>query len=171
LIYHQGLFHGGLAGEGRHGAEVSIMARKNSKKTLPFVTRVYVEGRTGHKISDFEIDSPTLSQILEAIKMLNGKNTTMVILEMDGKNFGIAGGTQGRFTGELTYGIDDAFYTLLSSTEPAKPIEEELELVTGQQAVLVPPRQILNLSTILKAGRYFAEHGTMCPELFWEKRV
>jgi Immunity protein Imm1 len=147
------------------------MGNKKPTQTPRHVTRVHVEDRTGHKTSDVVIDCPTLTQVLDALKMLNGKNTTMVLLEMEGKNFGIAGGTAGRFTGELTYGIDDAFYTLLSSRNPAKPDDEEIELVTGQQAVLVPQRQVLDRTTVLKASRYFVAHGTMCPELIWEKHA
>ena len=130
---------------------------------------VYVEDRMGNKVNDVQIHDPTLTQVIKAVRRLNGKNTTMVILELQGKRLCIAGGTKGRYVGELTYGIDDAFYTLLNSSEPVKPGDAEVELVTGQQAVTVPPREVLDLQIVLKAAEHFADHGTMCSTLIWRK--
>jgi hypothetical protein len=145
------------------------LAGERSEGTSVYVTSVHVEDRTGHNINDYVIDFPTVAQVLNAIRLLNGNNVTLVSLQMDGKNFGIGGGTDGRFTGELSYGIDKALYSLLSSREPSEQQGKDLELVVGQQAVLVPRTSVLNLTTILKAGRHFAEHGEMCPDLIWEK--
>src|SRR2546421_531910 len=107
-----------------------VMTRQPPQSRTCQVKRVYIEDRVGRRNMDVAVTAPTLEQVLDAVRRLNGDNTTMVILEMDGKQFGIAGGTSGRYMGELTYGIDDAFYTLLSSAEPAKPGDEEVELVT-----------------------------------------
>lgn len=145
------------------------MTNKKSENPSPHVTRVYVENRTGHGINDYVIESPTVFQVLDAIKLINGSTITMVILQMDGKNFGVGGGTNGRFTGELAFGIDKAFYSLLSSEGPATQKDKELDLVVGQQAVLVPKKAVLNRGTVLKAARFFAEYGDMCPDLYWEK--
>ena len=145
------------------------MKKKNDRSGGTQVQCVYVEDRIGNKVNDVEIHDPTLKQVVQAVRRLNGKNTTMVTMELEGKRLCIAGGTKGRYVAELTYGIDDAFYTLLHSREPVKPGGSEVELVTGQQAVTAPGREVLDLRTVMKAVEHFANHGTMCSTLIWRK--
>jgi hypothetical protein len=147
------------------------MAKKNTTtKRRVQLYLLCIEDRVVHTINDVEILGPTLRQVLEAVRRLNGKNTTSINIDLVRKNLTISGGNEGRYIAFLTYGVDDAFYNLLSTRTPAKANEQELDVVAGQQCGLFPRRQVLDFKTVLRAARHFARHGTKCPSLIWEKQ-
>jgi hypothetical protein len=131
-----------------------------------------IEDRVVHTINDVEILGPTLKQVLEAVRRLNGKNTTSINIELVRKHLTISGGNEGRYIAFLTQvkAGEEIFFNLLSSRAPAKASDQKLEVVAGRQCGLYPRRQVVDLKTVLRAARHFALYGTKCPPLIWEKQ-
>jgi hypothetical protein len=44
-------------------------------------------------------------------------------------------------------------------------------VVAGQLAGLFPRRHVLDLKTVRQAARHYAQWGTRCPSLMWEKQA
>src|SRR5262249_31636538 len=65
--------------------------------------RLYVEDCVRHAHNDIEILGPTLRQILEAVRRLNGKNTAPINIDLGSKHLTISGGNEGCYIAFLTH--------------------------------------------------------------------
>jgi hypothetical protein len=149
------------------------MAKKKTtrkRRIQPYL--LYIEDRVVHTINDVEILGPTLKQALEAVRRLNGKNTTNIIVDLGSKHLTIGGGNEGRYIAFLTQikAGEETFFNLLSSRAPAEANKEELGVIAGRQYGLYPRRQVVDLKTVVLAARHFAQYGTRCPSLISEKQ-
>jgi hypothetical protein len=104
---------------------------------------------------------------IDAVKSLDGRTTTQVVLEGDDKALLIGGGNDGRYNVVLAVNIDEAFFNLLNSH--GSP-DREVRIVTGGQAGLFPETQSVSLEAVLKAATYFFDSGGMNPNLAWEQQ-
>jgi hypothetical protein len=147
--------------------------KKTTTKRRVELYLLSIEDRVVHTINDVEILSPTLKQVLEAVRRLNGKNTTSINIELVRKHLTIGGGNEGRYIAFLTQirAGEETFFNLLSSRAPAKASDEELGVVAGRQYGLYPRRHVVDLKTAIRAARHFALYGTKCPSLIWEKQA
>ena len=147
--------------------------KKTTTKRRVQLYLLYIEDRVVHTINDVEILSPTLKQVLEAVRRLNGKNTTLIKIDLGRKHLTIGGGNEGRYIALLTQikAGEESFSNLLRSKAPAKASDQELAVVAGRQCGLYPRRQVVDLKTVLRAARCFAQYGTRCPSLIWEKQA
>ena|SRR5712692_8928804 len=118
-----------------------------------------------------EREGSSLDQVVEEINTLDGKKNTVAMFFIDGPeaNLSVAGGNDGRYIVDVTYGIDESFYSLLSRKPSSRADEDELYLVSGGQGVTRPAFQVVDRETATRAALYWAEHGKMDPSLIWEK--
>jgi hypothetical protein len=135
---------------------------------MSFVKKLTIDKRG--EIPEQLVSSPcdNAEAALSAVRQLDGQARTEVVLEGPGKKLFISGGNDGRYIAFASVDNDRTLFNLLNGRD--SPLEEELEVVTGGQAGLFPPRQCVDLPTALKAAAYFFESGESSPELIWERQ-
>ncbi|WP_369157310.1 Imm1 family immunity protein [Candidatus Thiodiazotropha sp. LNASS1] len=132
-----------------------------------FVDKIYEDDWSGVKSLDAEYTCADFNQVESAIRRLNGKNKTMVVISssVNNKALSIAGGNDGKYIAYLAVDVDDKLYNLTSGEEKA---EKYCDIVAGGQSGSYPVNQCLDILTIIKACRYFTIYGEMDPDLIWE---
>ena len=134
-----------------------------------YVKRIAEDNWSGPYSNHIEYTCDNIDQVNAAIRNLNGRNKTEVYFHGDGKgSFSVGGGKDGRYMAFVTIGVDDEFHNLVDPTKSRD--QAEVEIVTGGQAGLFPPKQCVTLEMALEAARQFALDGTMSPLLAWEKQ-
>jgi hypothetical protein len=115
-------------------------------------------------------DSPTTVQkpgwftIEQRIRLLDGRQHTMVTIAGAGEAHMAVGGGGGRYVVYTTYD-NLTFHNLV---DPARGEAAERVLAGGQQGEY-PARQVVALDQALEAARQFAEHGVLAPTVTWEE--
>src|SRR5215471_10875004 len=95
-----------------------------------FVKLMHTDNWEGVSNRNEVSEPPSFDEIDRAIRRLNGRNFTMVVLSTcDILTLTVAGGNDGRYLTELTVGEDDEFYILVNAGAGL----EELSVVTGGQ--------------------------------------
>ena len=133
---------------------------------MAFVTKAYSDRRVGPKNEGQTVQSPTLQDVTDAVRRLDGKQHTEVILSGDKRELTISGGNEGRFIAFISVNGDEAFYNLIN---PQGSPDVDLRLVTGGQVGTYPSRVVVPLSDVLNAATGFYESGDV-PTLPWEKQ-
>jgi hypothetical protein len=112
-------------------------------------------------------DDPAWQDIETAIRRLDGRKCTMLILEIGDPvpHMGIGGGEDGKY---IVYTTPDnwVFHNLINpQAAPGKSL-----LVAGGQRGDYANRQCINLPEVLRAAKTYAETGELDPSLVWEKQ-
>jgi len=108
------------------------------------------------------ICDPTWEQIEEAIRRLDGKVHTEVLLSKAGQ-LSIGGGAGQYFVSIFT---DDE--RSLIAIDQSKTAQEHTALVSGGQTVSLPKRQIVDVDAALRAARAYFETERPDPTLTWD---
>jgi hypothetical protein len=105
--------------------------KKTTTKRRVQLYCLYIEDRVVHTINDVEILGPTLKQVLEAVRRLNGKNTTSINIDLGSKHLTIGGGNEGRYISFLTQvrAGKETFFNLAGSSGAASG--PTIRLATG----------------------------------------
>jgi len=108
------------------------------------------------------IESPSSAEIEAAVRALNQKERTLVMLYQSPEKHMAVGGGNGQYVAYIT---EDgrSFSKLVSST----PDTGTLCLVVGGQVGDYPRSQCVSLDEVLRAVREFADRGFPNPELRW----
>lgn len=112
-----------------------------------------------------ETTNPSLQQVIESIRGLDGAVRTQVLVEADGSVLAIGGGNEGRFSVQIIVGRDEMFYTLV---DPAKRSDQDVKIVTGGQAGLFPENQAVGINSVIESAREFFVSGNPSPSLKWQ---
>jgi len=131
-----------------------------------FVLNLSAENWVGNQEEGDLIESPTWSQIEQAIRELNGTSKTFVTLGADeGCYMSIGGGESGKYIVNIT-GNQVSFHNLVV---PSKPEAIE-KLVVGEQEGNYSARMCVNLETALLAAQTFTVSGQLPISLSWEEK-
>lgn len=102
---------------------------------------------------------------LGSIRRLDGVRRTSVAFELnDDLSMLIGGGNDGRYVVQIIRGVDEEFFTLLA---PDRVGSDELLVVAGGQTGHYPVSQVVDLTTVLHAVRFFLETGRPAPDVAW----
>ena len=132
------------------------------------ISTIFQDDWVGVRSNDREFECVDVSQVVDAIDRLNGKNHTLVILTLDdGTMMNIGGGNDGLYVVHVAIDIDRELFNLV---DPTKSPEAVVDVVAGGQAGEYPARQAVDKDTVIRAAREFAVNGTMSSELTWESQ-
>ncbi|MEG4116921.1 Imm1 family immunity protein [Microcoleus sp. N9_B4] len=130
-----------------------------------FVLNLSAENWVGNQDEGDLIESPTWSQIEQAIRELNGKTKTLVTLGADDECYmSIGGGESGKYIVNVTFD-NVSFHNLV---DPSKPDAIE-KLVIGGQEGNYSARMCVNLETALLTAQTFTVSGELEISLSWEE--
>jgi Immunity protein Imm1 len=132
-----------------------------------YVTKLITEDLSNPDNHDREVEHPRWEEIESAVRALDGKARTTVMLEAEGHDYmGISGGN-GTYlvTGSRLHG-GEGF--VLNRPDAAEDAGTTVELNIGGQTSAFAARQIVDLAAALVASRTFAEDGTLDPSLVWK---
>lgn len=132
-----------------------------------FVDRIYEDEWSGVYCKDIEYECSDFEQVELAIRKLNGKNKTMVILSStkDHKTLTIGGGNDGRYIAYLSINTDDKFYNLINND---KNSFGQCDIVAGGQSGAYPSKQCLTINMVMDACKIFSLYGKKNPDAIWE---
>jgi hypothetical protein len=151
------------------GAEISVILGSLMRKRgwALYVTYFSVDKWVGPSDHGEELEAHSIRDIVSAIKNLNGRDRTNVILQSyKERSMTIGGGNEGRYIAFVTVDRDLKFYNLINP----KAADGTIDVVAGGQAGSFPARQVVDLRTVLKAAKYFAKFGRREPSLKWERQ-
>jgi hypothetical protein len=130
-----------------------------------FVLNLSAENWVGNQDEGDLIESPTWSQIEQAIRELNGTTKTLVTLGVHDECYmSIGGGESGKYIVNVTFD-NVSFHNLV---DPSKPDAIE-KLVIGGQEGNYSARMCVNLETALLAAQTFTVSGQLQISLSWEE--
>ena len=130
-----------------------------------FVLNLSAENWVGNQDEGDLIESPTWSQIEQAIRELDGKSKTLVTLGVDDECYmSIGGGESGKYIVNVTFD-NVRFHNLV---DPSKPDGID-KLVVGGQEGNYSAKMSVNLETTLLAAQIFTVSGKLQISLFWEE--
>jgi ssDNA-binding replication factor A large subunit len=132
---------------------------------MAFVRNIIADNWVGTKSNNKESTCRSVDEAIDAVKQLNGKNHTQVVMKGDGRTLIIGGGNDGRYSVVLTEGDDQAFYTLV---DPKGNRDIEVTIVTGGQSGAFPGNQSVDLEAAIAAVRHFYNVGEPSPGLTWQ---
>ena len=133
---------------------------------MAFVNEIITDMWVGARKQSDRVPCRDLSQVVNAIRKLDGDKYTEVILFGQGRTLIIGGGNKGRYVVVLTVGQDEAFQTLLNAT-PA--VGDDIPVVVGGQEGLYPANQVVDLSAALQSSESFFESGEPAANMRWER--
>ncbi len=125
-----------------------------------------VDNWTAGKPDHRDISGPTWEAIEQAIRALDQRQRTQLVLDrQDGSHMLIGGGT-GRYNVCVTKARDEdeQYFTLADNNAPSDGHEN---LVTGGQLGRFPARAVVGLEDALKAAKAFFQDGSLTAELAW----
>ena len=130
-----------------------------------FVLNRSAENWVGNQDECELIESPTWSQIEQAIRELDRKSKTLVTLGADDECYmSIGGGESGKYIVNVTFD-NVRFHNLV---EPSKPDAIEKLVVSGQEGNY-SARMCVSLETALLAAQTFTASGELQISLSWEE--
>jgi hypothetical protein len=116
-------------------------------------------------VGDADVSAPSWNQIETAIRALDGKRRTMVILGGDGEShLAIGGGSSNCFVVYMTFD-NMHFFNLLSRDRADKTAT----LFVGGQHSQFPDNTVVDIALALRAAKTFAETGQPDPSCMWSK--
>lgn len=127
-------------------------------------SRIRIHSWEGAARLDEIIEKPDVAAVESAILRLDGDRTTEVCIEANDESCLILGGGAGRYVGFISRG-EEEMHDLVTPAGSADPC---IELCTGGQTGYFAERQLVDLSTALRAARTFAETGELDPSVTWE---
>jgi Immunity protein Imm1 len=131
-----------------------------------FVDMMFADHWQGTSDDGVDVADPTWAVIENAIRGLNGKDRTLVMLSGDGAgHLAIGGGTDGQY---LVYGTVDnlSFQVMVNQSEGA----ELVPLVAGGQEGEYPARWLTQLDQALMAAKLYVHDGLLGTTGSWEPR-
>jgi Immunity protein Imm1 len=110
------------------------------------------------------VEAPDWGAIEGAIRLLDGDTRTLVTFSRgeEAPHMAVGGGAGGRYVAYITFD-NRRFYNL---TDPHQP-DKKILLVTGGQEGEFEAKQCVDLATVLKVARAFAERGEVDPSACW----
>lgn len=127
-------------------------------------SRISIHSWEGAARLDEVIQNPDVAAVESAVRRLDGDRTTEVCIEADDESCLILGGGLGRYVGFVSRG-EEEMHNLIT---PSGSSELQVELCAGGQTGYYAERQLVDLSTALRAARTFAERGELEPSVTWE---
>ena len=114
-------------------------------------------------VEDDDVPRPSWPQIETAIRALDGKRRTMVILGADGEShLTVGGGSSNRYVVYMTF--DNMQFLNLMSRDRA---DKTVRLFVGGQDGLFPDNSVVDIALALRAAKTFAETGQPDPLCKW----
>jgi len=118
------------------------------------------------QLEQFALSSPSVPDIEKAIRRLDGKHFSLVVIYGDGEaHMAIAGGNSDQYIVSASYD-NERFFTPENSDKDTKPVY----LFAGGQRGDYPENMVTNLEASLAAARIFAENCTLDPSLTWTEK-
>lgn len=125
---------------------------------------IQIQRWEGNKAKSSLINAAQKTDIVKAIKALDNKITTEVLVEHSNGSYLQLGGGAGRY--HVIYGNEqDDFFTLSDVTR----IDGKEELVTGGQLGVFDARFIVSQQQAVRAAETFYELGQRDSQLVWVK--
>ncbi len=117
---------------------------------------------------DLVVSQPHWDQIERAIRQLDGKYRTMVILGQENTEFDymVIGGGKNRLYWCGVYDDQGREFTVI---DPSKSSTTYVKVPTGQPTS-VPLKEIIGLEDVIVAARQYAETGKRTTDLPWAER-
>lgn len=133
---------------------------------MPFVTLMGTDRREGVCDRGKTVDCPTRTDVVDAIRRLDGQTYTQVYLEGQDRTMTVGGGNDGLYNVFIAIEVDCEFYNLLN---PDALPTSQLMLVTGGQAGIFPASHCVELRIAIKAAETFYESGEPAETLQWQR--
>ena len=130
-----------------------------------YVTTMVTDGWEGARNDESEVELPSIKQIEEAIKRLDGERYSLVTLEAGAGAHIAIGGGKGCYVAYATFD-NERFYNLLADGD----VEQQVTLFVGGQDGEYPANTIVDERAVLAAATTFAKSGRLEPELSWEEQ-
>lgn len=128
-----------------------------------FITKFSVEDWQGNQNKGCVQLVNKWEEIEKAISQLDGHRKTLVTLEADSETHMAIGGGKNKYVVYLTFDNEQFYYIV----EPSKSELEE-NLTVGGQEGFYPTKLCIDINTVLKAAKTFAEIGAMEKSVIWE---
>ena len=128
-----------------------------------FVSKFSVEDWQGNQNKGCVQLVKEWGEIEKAISQLDGHLKTLVTLEADGETHMAIGGGKDKYLVYLTFDNEQFYYII----KPSKSEAEE-NLIVGGQEGSYPTKLCVDINTVLKAAKTFAEIGAMDKSVIWE---
>ena len=134
-----------------------------------YVKRLYKEDYCIDDSSspEVKVPDPNWEQIEYGIRQLDGNNKSVVIIGQQNPEIdfmGIGGGKNGIYRC-FVFDADACEFALI---DPSMPQDQTSEVLMGQPTS-ISLQECVDLDMILKAARFYAEHGELEPGLNWKK--
>jgi hypothetical protein len=133
---------------------------------MSFVKKIISDDWSGTKSNNLESPGRTVEDAIDAVKQLNGRNHTQVVLKGEDRVLIVGGGNEGRYSVVLAFGDDEAFCTLVN---PESTSTQDVIIVTGGQAGAFPQNQCVTLDAAIAAVSEFFDSGEPSRALAWER--
>jgi len=133
---------------------------------MSFVKKIISDDWSGTKSNNLESSGRAVEDAIDAVKRLNGRNHTQVVLKGEDRVLIVGGGNEGRYNVVIAFGDDEAFCTLVN---PESTSSQDVIIVTGGQAGAFPQNQCVTLDTAIAAVSEFFDSGEPSPALAWQR--
>lgn len=133
-----------------------------------FVTTVNESISKGAKTQSVQQPLTELKQVEEALKRLDGKARSELVLEGPDDTIMIIGGGDGqRYVVSIAVNVDEELFELQRSNGAEQPTQQQVPLVTGGQLGSYDWNRVVDLATATRAAVSFARDGKPDPGLQW----
>lgn len=129
---------------------------------MPFVTKI--SGDYWPSGNVLETEQYKLEDAIKAVANLDGKKRTEVSFFGGDRFLTVGGGNEGRYNIFIGVNIDQEFFNFIN---PSKS-DEEVTIVTGGQAGVLPSNEIASFEQVQEAVRHFMLTGEPSPALEWK---
>jgi hypothetical protein len=135
-----------------------------------FVTTVNESVSVGAKTESRQQPLTDTAQIREALKRLDGKTRSELVLEGRDDTIMIIGGGEGQqFVVSIAVNVDEQLFELLRPGARIDASPAWVELVTGGQRGRYDANQVVDMATASQAAIAFARDGKPDPALSWRE--
>lgn len=119
-------------------------------------------GKPNHR----DIQDPTWETVEQAIRALDQRQHTQLVLDRQDGSHMLIGGGIGRYNVCVmkSRDNDEEYLTLVDNEAPSNGLEN---LVTGGQLGKFPARTVVGLDYVVKAAKAFFRDGSLTSELDW----
>lgn len=135
--------------------------------TASHIRRLVADEWEGVHCRELPIDDPSLADIEAALRALDARVRTMLILHCDDGSQLVVGGGGGSY---VVYIAEDEerFRNLVNSSAESRP---PVVLRVGGQEGDYPARQVVGFGAAHEAVVAYAQAGAPAPSLVWEEQV
>jgi hypothetical protein len=136
-------------------------------ETFMFITSLYADKWVSRADKGETIAQPSWIEIERAIRTLDGKEHTSVMIRKDEETYMSIGGGPNAYTLTALFENQRGPYYLLDQSRR----NGDVLLVVGGQSIDVPAKMVVPLGMVLIVAKSFAERGELQEGMSWQEGV